>query len=259
MKTKISAIYQILNIKNKKRYIGQSINVVSRLYVHKRHLICNTHPNKKLQQDWNKYGNQHFQFSILEEGLDATQLNSREAELIEQYNTIESGYNKEPGGITTCSNPKTRKIIGQKAKKRHEEWFSDYLATLRRPQGYVEVVSPDGVVYKFDNMGKFCREHKLGPHFRSLFKKRNPKRTYKGWHLNDSEWTSDKKSIRYSQSKRNKPYPKVVDPSGNIHTIDVSLRWFCRKMNLTYGCMNLLINGKKVSHLGWTIYKDLEK
>lgn len=259
MKVKISGIYQIINTKNNKRYIGQSINLSHRLYSHKRNLNLNRHPNKKLQSDWNVYGKQYFEFSILEEGLSRNDLNIKEVQFIEKYNTLNDGYNREPGGISTCSHPTTLKIISEKVKERHKNGFSDHLAKLRRPQGYDAVVSPDGIVYKFDNMGKFCVEHNLNRRgFYSLFNSK-PKRTYKGWHLNNMEWVADKKSERYSYSKRTKPYPKIVDPYGNIYTINVSLRWFCRQMNLTYGCMNLLINGKKSSHKGWTIYTNEEK
>jgi|694.fasta_scaffold04147_11 hypothetical protein len=62
---KICGIYQIINIVNNKRYIGQSIDIKNRFIRHKYQLNKNIHDNKKLQNAWNKYGKQSFKFEIL--------------------------------------------------------------------------------------------------------------------------------------------------------------------------------------------------
>lgn len=60
-------IYEILNTVNNKAYIGSSINIKGRWQKHKALLRHNKHENKKLQNAWNKYGEDNFKFSILEE------------------------------------------------------------------------------------------------------------------------------------------------------------------------------------------------
>lgn len=61
-----SGIYQILNVATGKIYIGSSTNVFRRCRQHHRRLSKNRHPNKHLQNAWNKYGEQSFEYSTLE-------------------------------------------------------------------------------------------------------------------------------------------------------------------------------------------------
>lgn len=63
---RISGIYCIINIKNSKRYIGSSKNIRQRLWSHRSKLRKNKHDNAHLQSAWNKYGEQNFDYYILE-------------------------------------------------------------------------------------------------------------------------------------------------------------------------------------------------
>lgn len=90
-------IYQILNTTNGKRYIGQSINIESRLSHHKEMLINNQHFNKHLQNSFNKYGLENFIFEVLEE-CNKEELSTRERYYIKLYNSMNEGYNKTSGG-----------------------------------------------------------------------------------------------------------------------------------------------------------------
>ena len=62
-----AATYSITNTINRMGYIGQSIQWPIRWKEHKRLLRNNTHVNKHLQQDYNKYGKDAFVFEVLEE------------------------------------------------------------------------------------------------------------------------------------------------------------------------------------------------
>jgi len=60
-----SGIYCIENIVNKKKYIGQSIDLENRKYEHFRMLEKGYHANAHLQNSYNKYGEENFKFRIL--------------------------------------------------------------------------------------------------------------------------------------------------------------------------------------------------
>lgn len=61
-----AGVYQITNLLNGKIYIGSSKNIRERFRSHKRELRRGVHCNARLQNSWNKYGEDNFNFSILE-------------------------------------------------------------------------------------------------------------------------------------------------------------------------------------------------
>ena len=63
---KISGIYVIINKVNHKYYVGSSIDIDDRWYNHIWALNCDKHRNKHLQNAWNKYGENSFNFYIVE-------------------------------------------------------------------------------------------------------------------------------------------------------------------------------------------------
>lgn len=60
-------IYKILNITNGKFYIGSASYYDKRIGKHIYHLRRNNHPNRYLQNAWNKYKEESFYFFIIEE------------------------------------------------------------------------------------------------------------------------------------------------------------------------------------------------
>jgi len=58
-------IYTIINTRNNKCYIGSSKNIESRFKAHKSRLRNNKHINYHLQNAWNKYGEDSFEFNVL--------------------------------------------------------------------------------------------------------------------------------------------------------------------------------------------------
>ena len=89
------AIYIITNIINNKQYIGQTVHPEKRWWEH-----CNRAKNNKdsypIHCAIKKYGEKNFTFKILEWTED---YDTREAELIKQYNTLTpNGYNVIEGG-----------------------------------------------------------------------------------------------------------------------------------------------------------------
>jgi len=63
---KISGIYKIINKINEKYYIGSSKDIKDRWNTHKQSLRNNNHHNDHLQRAWNKYGENAFDFVVIE-------------------------------------------------------------------------------------------------------------------------------------------------------------------------------------------------
>lgn len=59
-------IYSIKNVINNKRYIGSSKNLYNRLHEHLHNLKYKKSHNRHLQSSWDKYGEDNFEYSILE-------------------------------------------------------------------------------------------------------------------------------------------------------------------------------------------------
>lgn len=94
-----SGIYIIENIANTKKYVGQSINVKTRIGKHKSYLKSGKHENIHLQRAYDKYGLESFTFEIVEY-CPIELLDERERYYISFYKTIDYnlGYNLESGG-----------------------------------------------------------------------------------------------------------------------------------------------------------------
>lgn len=92
-------IYCITNIKDNKKYIGQSIHVKDRILAHKGLLRRGKHYNCHLQNAFDKYGKESFIFELLEETT-KEELNDKEMFYIDKFNTANPnfGYNLTEGG-----------------------------------------------------------------------------------------------------------------------------------------------------------------
>lgn len=97
---KKSGIYKITNTINGKIYIGQSSWLQKRFIAHKNALRKGVHPNIYLQRAYNKYGEESFDFSVIEY-CSPEQLNELEQQYIKKYNTFHDGYNLTLGGEGT--------------------------------------------------------------------------------------------------------------------------------------------------------------
>lgn len=74
----IGHIYSIRCKANNRVYIGSSVQVKRRFYLHKRDLMAGCHHSPRLQAAWNKYGPDAFDFDIVEQVDDVLFLLARE-------------------------------------------------------------------------------------------------------------------------------------------------------------------------------------
>lgn len=119
-------IYEILNTVNGKRYIGCTKNTEKRFSQHRRALEANNHWNPYLQNAYNKYGGNNFQYNtiIAFNSEDDMYFNERKiiSESEEIYNIAEGGL----GGDTYSKRTEeqmeiTRKKLSDIAKVRNKK------------------------------------------------------------------------------------------------------------------------------------------
>ena len=92
-------IYSILNKRNGKIYVGQTIQGRKRFKKHKSELDNHNHPNSHLQNAWDKYGSDAFEFNVLENCSD-DKLDDNEIWWIDYFDSTnqDKGYNLRSGG-----------------------------------------------------------------------------------------------------------------------------------------------------------------
>ena len=121
---KISGIYKILCIGSGKPYIGSAVCLNSRWACHRNLLRNKKHSNKHLQNSWNKYGEDSFVFSVIE-NCPNNGLRNREQYWIDLYKAYDPllGMNNSPTASTT---------IGF----RHSEGTKKFLSDIAKTRGY---------------------------------------------------------------------------------------------------------------------------
>ena len=116
-------IYGIKNKVNNKIYVGKTImNFGDRWDCHKSQLRGGYHDNPHLQNSWNKYGEDNFEFIIIyncENNEDVDQVNLLEIEYIKHYRDLGLSYNIHDGGdggllLGKHLSEETKRKIGEK-------------------------------------------------------------------------------------------------------------------------------------------------
>jgi group I intron endonuclease len=113
---KQSGIYCIRNIHNHKLYVGSSVNLHKRWLDHRKLLRKGSHHSRKLQNAWEKWGEDSFVFDILEYVVDVAELTDVEQMYMDFYDACsETGYNILPRAHSPLGakrSEETRRRIG---------------------------------------------------------------------------------------------------------------------------------------------------
>ena len=91
-----AGVYQIKCKINNKIYIGSSMRIKERWCRHKSYLRSGCHSNKVWQSDWDKYGEENFEFSVLER-CPIEKLHAYEQKYLDELKPFldtDKGYNK---------------------------------------------------------------------------------------------------------------------------------------------------------------------
>ena len=141
-----SGIYKITNITNGKVYVGSAVNFDTRWKEHIRELRKGTHHSSALQNAWDKYGEEKFEFSIIEE-CERTRkvLLGREQYWMDTLDSVAKGYNiaktagsqlgmkMSPEAIAARvekntgkkRTPETRALMSEVQRNRSPEWCAN--------------------------------------------------------------------------------------------------------------------------------------
>lgn len=218
-----SGIYQIRCKVNGKIYVGSAVNLAGRWYLHRRNLRQRTHHNLHLQQAWDKYGEENFEFSVLE-FVGASDLLKSEQAWIDATGCTDRkiGFNIFP-------------LAGSPGDVFAQTW-----------EGFID---PDGNEVTITNLFDFCRQNDLDfPSMHRLAKGQSKLKSYKGW--------SHKNSVRKREYV--KTYDGFIAPDGSPVGTITNLAAFCRERGLDNTHMVAVANGKLNNHRGWT-HKNSKK
>lgn len=130
-------IYQIRNKLSEKIYIGSTNNFKKRINQHLHCLRNKKHHSIKLQNAWNKYGEENFKFEILEE-CNVEKIKDQydlEQNYIDKLNCFDKGYNMSgssysPGGFIIWTEL-MRKDMGEKISRKHKGKIPKNISLLR--------------------------------------------------------------------------------------------------------------------------------
>lgn len=127
----IIGIYKIINKENGKYYVGSSQDIEKRFSRHRYELNNNRHHNILLQRAWNKYGENVFEFDIIEsfEEISKEDLHKVEETYLVKTN-FSASYNINKfasGGDMITNHPEYKKVIANKCKamQKYLESLSD--------------------------------------------------------------------------------------------------------------------------------------
>lgn len=134
-------VYKIVNIKTGMVYIGKTFrSFLIRYFDHKTSLKQNKHFNKRLQDDYNKFGSESFEFVVI-----YTTENKKEASSLEQYYiktfmNIQLCYNKSLAVVdyTIVGSRNRERLLGTKVSKQIREKMVKSRKGKARPDGTFE-------------------------------------------------------------------------------------------------------------------------
>lgn len=144
-------VYKATNKINDKVYIGiTKRDIEVRIYEHEKAMT--RHPKRKFYKALNKYGFTSFVWEILKVCSSEEELKESEMFFIEQYDSVENGYNLSLGGEGS---------FGRKLTEEHKRKISEsHKGKIKHVKKW-EITTPDGQILIIDNMAKFCRENGL--------------------------------------------------------------------------------------------------
>lgn len=238
-------------------YIGQSYKILQRLREHTKDLSYNIHPNPILQKVYNKYGQDDFNFYILEE-CDISKLDEREIYYINYYDSHKGdhGLNCTVGGKghRGFKHSEERKMkISENSKKLWRE--NPKIFNRHNTRIEIElfnIITKEIVMVK--GIGEFCQKCSLCS--KTMKKLRNESiLEYRGYRL------SKNKDVIYDSSKHilvkegKRKLWTIISPCGGILRINDMVN-FCKEKNLRYTGFAEIRYGSRKSYKKYKYFRE---
>lgn len=181
----MGAIYSIINKENGKIYVGLTTNHKRRWNEHRAELNRNDHYNDHLQNSWNKYGADAFEFNILERCEDNS-LEDNERWWIDYFGSDNpsKGYNLTSGGNANfIVSDEVRKKLSESRKgklnsfygRTHSDETKRYLSEINSGENHPQY----GTHHSIDTQIKMSSSRNTSGYFRVC--KKNDKSLKQGF------------------------------------------------------------------------------
>ena len=124
----VGIIYGWYNTKSEKWYIGQTIDEEGRFKRHMDYAI-NKKDDTYFHRALRKYGLENFVYCVLEDNILRENLNLKEIEWIEYYDSFYNGYNLTTGGDSKrIISEETKRKLSESHKGQHGYWNGKHLS-----------------------------------------------------------------------------------------------------------------------------------
>lgn len=225
---RVSGIYEIRCKSTSRVYVGSAVNIGRRWKAHHSYLSRGIHENEYLQRAWNKYGENDFEFSLLEKVDNIQLLIETEQKWIDDKRSHirDMGFNIEAiagSALGVKHTLETRMKVS--AAMRGRIVTEETREKLRSKRHTPEARAKMGVAKKGNKarLGhRSTQEHK------------------------------DRIGLAHSG------YFIAIDPNGNVYPVH-GLNKFCREYGLQVSCMHAVANGKRMQHKGWKCFYASEE
>ena len=249
-KSKQSGIYKIINTKNNRIYIGSAKLFSTRLSQHLGSLRKGTHHNKFLQHDFNKCGEEVYEFHVLEVVVGSKEdRNLREQYWIDQYHDDQ----KECYNFRKKSAGKERKVWSnnpEETSEKHRICRALYWTAEKRQEQSERMINqwkdPEYKKQQSDLQSKLTSDYWKRPGYRE--KVCETRKIV----FNTEEYKQGQRAGILKQKHCFKPKTyTLVNPQGKKVTI-INLTQFCKQNNYGRSGFKNLLRGKAFTYEGWT-------
>lgn len=252
-------IYEIRNLITNVSYYGQSSQrTKQRVWTHRSQLRHGKHSNSYLQNAWNKYGEDAFEFRVLfDDVTDKKLLNEIEQQLIRDN----PSYNLTSGGEGFSHTDETKKKLKDIQHNRlieNPELRS--ILTVRvnswRTEKSMKAFSEKCRRYWQSSIGKKIHSEASKKVWSDASRRENLSNTHKERIRNNPEELDrlkrqSKVGAEKAKLVRQKTYDGFISPSGEVFESVVNLNEFCRTHGLDSRLMHMVNSGKRIHHKGW--------